>query len=62
MEPLSYLRRLAARFKIVFASSSSVYGATDQVPFGKWALVFPCHYAATKLAGEQLPHLFSSIR
>lgn len=55
--------RLAKVPKFVFASSSSVYGATNQVPFredeGSYLPISP--YAATKLAGEKLAYTYSQL-
>ena len=49
--------------KIVFASSSSVYGANEKVPFHENDIVdFPVSpYAATKKAGELLSHTYHHI-
>lgn len=49
--------------KFVFASSSSVYGIADQVPFNEDAsLNLPISpYAATKLAGEKLCFTYSHL-
>jgi UDP-glucuronate 4-epimerase len=49
--------------KFVFASSSSVYGATSEVPFSEDAPVNRpvSPYAATKLAGEQLCYTYSHL-
>jgi len=49
--------------KVVFASSSSIYGAASRVPFREDEVdnkpVSP--YAATKLAGEQLCHAYTAL-
>ncbi|MBN8730681.1 MAG: GDP-mannose 4,6-dehydratase [Acidobacteria bacterium] len=49
--------------KFVFASSSSVYGATNAVPFSEADnLLLPLSpYAATKLAGEKLCYTYSHL-
>lgn len=49
--------------KFVFASSSSVYGARNVVPFreDEHKLLPVSPYAATKLAGEQLCHTYSHL-
>lgn len=49
--------------KFVFASSSSVYGATTEPPFSESAPVSRpvSPYAATKLAGEQLCYTYSHL-
>lgn len=49
--------------RIVFASSSSVYGAASRVPFSEDdAVRWPISpYAATKIAGEALCHTFSHL-
>ena len=49
--------------KLVFASSSSVYGNRDRVPFSESDPVGQpvSPYAATKLAGEQLIHTYSHL-
>ncbi|MBU7007227.1 GDP-mannose 4,6-dehydratase [Phosphitispora fastidiosa] len=49
--------------KFVFASSSSVYGNNDKVPFAEDDVVdFPISpYAATKKAGELLCHTYHSL-
>lgn len=60
------LLELARQFecaKVIFGSSSSVYGVRNQVPFREDE---PCHspaspYAATKLAGELLCHTYAHL-
>ena len=49
--------------KFLFASSSSVYGATDEVPFRESAALRRTYspYAATKVAGEQLCSAYSHL-
>jgi len=49
--------------KFIFASSSSVYGATDEVPFRESAALRRTYspYAATKVGGEQLCSTYSSL-
>ena len=49
--------------KLIFASSSSVYGATDEVPFRESAALRRTYspYAATKVAGEHLCSVYSSL-
>jgi len=49
--------------KFIFASSSSVYGATDEVPFRESAALRRTYspYAATKVAGEHLCSVYSSL-
>jgi len=49
--------------KFIFASSSSVYGATNNVPFQESDLnLLPVSpYAATKLAGEKLCYTYSHL-
>jgi UDP-glucuronate 4-epimerase len=49
--------------KFLFASSSSVYGATDEVPFRESAALRRTYspYAATKVAGEQLCSTYSHL-
>ena len=45
--------------KVVYASSSSVYGDTDRLPMHEDALCLPVSpYGVTKLAGEQLCRLY----
>ena len=55
--------RLAGIRNFVFASSSSVYGATNQVPFSEEDhLNLPVSpYAATKIAGEKLCYTWSHL-
>lgn len=51
---LSFLERHEAP-RLVFASSSSIYGVNDQVPWVEDALPMPISvYASTKLAGEAM--------
>ena len=49
--------------KFLFASSSSVYGAADEVPFRETAPLRRTYspYAATKVGGEQLCSAYSSL-
>ena len=49
--------------KLIFASSSSVYGATDEVPFRESAALRRTFspYAATKVSGEQICSTYSSL-
>jgi UDP-glucuronate 4-epimerase len=48
--------------KFLFASSSSIYGIADRVPFTEDSLHLPISpYAATKLAGEQLCYTYSHL-
>ncbi len=49
--------------KFLFASSSSVYGASDEVPFRESAALRRTYspYAATKAAGEQLCSTYSHL-
>lgn len=49
--------------KVLFASSSSVYGAADKIPFGETALLQRTFspYAATKVSGEQLCSVYSNL-
>ncbi|HEY0771253.1 MAG TPA: GDP-mannose 4,6-dehydratase, partial [Sphingobacteriaceae bacterium] len=49
--------------KLVFASSSSVYGNNEKVPFSEDDVVdYPISpYAATKKSGELLCHVYSSL-
>lgn len=49
--------------KFVFASSSSVYGAAEEVPFRETAPLRRTFspYAATKVSGEQLCSVYSSL-
>lgn len=53
----------AGAAKFVFASSSSVYGAADEVPFRETAPLRRTFspYAATKVSGEQLCSVYSSL-
>jgi len=45
--------------RIVYASSSSVYGEATNLPIGETAALHPLSpYGVTKLAGEQLCHLY----
>ena len=55
------VKRNAAKF--LFASSSSVYGAADEVPFRETAPLRRTYspYAATKVSGEQLCSVYSSL-
>jgi UDP-glucuronate 4-epimerase len=55
--------RIAGAKKFVFASSSSVYGVTTEVPFREDdASVLPISpYAATKIAGEKLCYTWSRL-
>ncbi len=55
-------RRFGVR-KFIFASSSSVYGAENRVPFRETGCVdFPISpYAATKIAGERLCYTYSHL-
>ncbi|HUJ09597.1 MAG TPA: GDP-mannose 4,6-dehydratase [Verrucomicrobiae bacterium] len=60
------LLELAREFsvkKFVFASSSSVYGVNQKVPFGEDDPIFKpiSPYAATKLAGEALCHVYHHL-
>lgn len=60
------LLELAREFgvrKLVFASSSSVYGVNQKVPFNEEDLIFKpiSPYAATKLAGEALCHVYHHL-
>jgi len=49
--------------KLIFASSSSVYGLNEKVPFGETdSLLRPASpYAATKIAGEALCHTYAHL-
>jgi UDP-glucuronate 4-epimerase len=49
--------------KFIFASSSSVYGSTDEVPFRESAALRRTYspYAATKVSGEHLCSTYSSL-
>ena len=60
------LLELARQFavpKFVFASSSSVYGVNEKVPFAETDPIFQpiSPYAATKLAGEALCHVYHHL-
>ncbi len=60
------LLELAREFgvhKFVFASSSSVYGVNQKVPFAEEDPIFQpiSPYAATKLAGEALGHVYHHL-
>ncbi|MBM3859296.1 MAG: NAD-dependent epimerase/dehydratase family protein [Verrucomicrobia bacterium] len=60
------LLELAREFgvkKFVFASSSSVYGINQKVPFAEGDPIFQpiSPYAATKLAGEALGHVYHHL-
>ena len=60
------LLELAREFgvkKFVFASSSSVYGVNEKVPFAEKDPIFNpiSPYAATKLAGEALCHVYHHL-
>lgn len=59
---LEFARRHAIR-QFVFASSSSVYGNSPNVPWSESeALLRPISpYASTKLAGEQMGHVYSHL-
>jgi UDP-glucuronate 4-epimerase len=59
---LEAARRFGVR-KFIFASSSSVYGAANRIPFRETDLdLRPLSpYAATKLAGEHLCHTYSHL-
>lgn len=59
---LEAMRRHGVR-KLVFASSSSVYGTTNRVPFSEadTELRPISPYAATKIAGEKLCYTFSHL-
>jgi UDP-glucuronate 4-epimerase len=61
-----HLLELAREFgikKFVFASSSSVYGVNQKVPFSEDDPIFKpiSPYAATKLAGEALCHVYHHL-
>jgi UDP-glucuronate 4-epimerase len=49
--------------KFVFASSSSIYGIADQVPFREddYGVMPISPYAATKMAGEKLSYTYSHL-
>jgi UDP-glucuronate 4-epimerase len=55
--------RQAGAGKFVFASSSSIYGAANRVPFSeeerRYAPISP--YAATKIAGEMMCHTWAHL-
>ena len=55
--------RRAGVARFIFASSSSVYGATEEVPFRESALLQRTFspYAATKVAGEQLCSTYAHL-
>jgi UDP-glucuronate 4-epimerase len=60
------LLELAREFgvkRFIFASSSSVYGVNQKVPFGEGDPIFNpiSPYAATKLAGEALCHVYHHL-
>jgi UDP-glucuronate 4-epimerase len=60
------LLELAKEFqtrKIIFASSSSVYGVNQKIPFSEEDPIFKpiSPYAATKLAGEALCHVYHHL-
>ncbi len=57
------LSRLFGVRKFVFASSSSVYGVNQKVPFSEEDPIFQpiSPYAATKLAGEALGHVYHHL-
>jgi UDP-glucuronate 4-epimerase len=60
------LLELAREFKVpkfVFASSSSVYGVNQKIPFSEDDPIFKpiSPYAATKLAGEALCHVYHHL-
>jgi UDP-glucuronate 4-epimerase len=60
------LLELARKFhipKFVFASSSSVYGVNQKIPFNENDPIFQpiSPYAATKLAGEALGHVYHHL-
>jgi UDP-glucuronate 4-epimerase len=59
---LELAREFAVK-KFVFASSSSVYGVNQKVPFGEDDPIFKpiSPYAATKLAGEALCHVYHHL-
>lgn len=61
MNLLEASRRYAVT-RFIFASSSSVYGDTNKVPFCEEDRLFPVSpYAATKLAGEQIAYTYSKV-
>jgi UDP-glucuronate 4-epimerase len=55
--------RRAGVVRFIFASSSSVYGATEEVPFRESAALQRTFspYAATKVAGEQLCSTYAHL-
>jgi UDP-glucuronate 4-epimerase len=57
------LARLHGVKKFIFASSTSVYGVNDKVPFSECAPVTQpiSPYAATKLDGEHLCHVYHHL-
>jgi UDP-glucose 4-epimerase len=56
---LESCRRLGGPARLVYASSSSVYGDTDRLPMHEDAVCRPVSpYGVTKLAGEQLSRLY----
>ncbi len=59
---LELARELGVK-KFVFASSSSVYGVNQKVPFAESDTIFNpiSPYAATKLAGEALCHVYHYV-
>jgi UDP-glucuronate 4-epimerase len=59
---LEACRKWGAR-KFVFASSSSIYGVANQVPFSEQdSINMPVSpYAATKIAGEKMAYAFSHL-
>jgi UDP-glucuronate 4-epimerase len=59
---LEFARETGVR-KFVFASSSSVYGVNQKVPFSEDDPIFKpiSPYAATKLAGEALCHVYHHL-
>lgn len=59
---LEFARQTGVK-KFVFASSSSVYGVNEKVPFSERDPIFQpiSPYAATKLAGEALCHVYHHL-
>jgi UDP-glucuronate 4-epimerase len=59
---LEFARQTGVK-KFVFASSSSVYGVNEKVPFSEADPIFRpiSPYAATKLAGEALCHVYHHL-
>lgn len=57
------LSRLAKVSKFIFASSSSIYGVTNQVPFSEddYCNLPISPYAATKIAGEKLCYTYAHL-